>query len=97
MTGRLRLDGQSIELDGVGYHDHNWGHFRDAVWDWGIVHLGEHTVLYGRFANTASELAQKPVLFALFDADGPRPFALTHGYTVEWNPANGAGAATPRG
>jgi hypothetical protein len=84
MTGRIRMNGEVIELDGVGYHDHNWGHFREAVWDWGIVHLGEHTVLYGRFASTASQVSKQPVLFALFDADGPRPFALTHSYVVEW-------------
>jgi hypothetical protein len=96
MTGRVRLDGQSIELDGVGYHDHNWGHFREAVWDWGVVHVGEYTVLYGRFANTADALADKPILFALFDGDGPRPFALTHSYTVEWNPAGANSPMTPR-
>ena len=96
MTGRVRMDGESIELDGVGYHDHNWGHFRDAVWDWGIAHLGDYTVLYGRFARTAAELMDKPILFALFDADGPRPFALTHSYTVEWNPGDSAKPMTPR-
>lgn len=85
MTGHLRMGGENIELDGVGYHDHNWGHFRDAVWDWGIVHLGELTVLYGRFARNAEELARQPVLFALFDATGPRPFVLTHNYQVKWN------------
>ncbi|HEX6790165.1 MAG TPA: hypothetical protein VF247_02545, partial [Candidatus Krumholzibacteria bacterium] len=96
MTGRLRMGGESIELDGVGYHDHNWGHFRDAVWDWGVVHLGEYTVLYGRFAADAARLAKQPVLFAFFDADGPRPFALTHSYVVEWNAAGAAGPTTPR-
>lgn len=85
MTGRVRLDGRSIDLDGVGYHDHNWGHFRDAVWDWGVVHMANDvSILYGRFASTAKELSHQPVLFALFDKDGPRPFELTHGYEVEW-------------
>jgi hypothetical protein len=96
MTGRLRMGRETVELDGVGYHDHNWGHFRDAVWDWGVVHLGDHTVLYGRFASTAKELAGQPVLFALFDGDGPRPFALTHSYQVEWQPAEGDAPAMPR-
>ena len=87
MTGRLRIDGKSIDLDGVGYHDHNWGHFRDAVWDWGVVHLGEMTVLYGHFAGSMSELSHQPVLFAVFDQDGPRPFVLTSSYKVEWSNA----------
>jgi hypothetical protein len=78
MTGRARIGGKTIELDGIGYHDHNWGHFRDAVWDWGVVHLtNDVTILYGRFASSARELAHQPLLFALFDRDGPRPFELT--------------------
>jgi hypothetical protein len=91
----VTLGGRVIELDGVGYHDHNWGHFRDAVWDWGIVHAGEFSVLYGRFANSADALAREPVLFALFDAKGPRPFVLTHDYNVLWKPAGAARTLPP--
>jgi len=91
MSGHVTLGGKIIQLDGVGYHDHNWGQFRDAVWDWGIVHLGEVSILYGRFANSADALAHKPVLFALFDGNGPRPFVLTSDYEVHWKPASGAG------
>ncbi|HXV13636.1 MAG TPA: hypothetical protein VEC56_05465, partial [Candidatus Krumholzibacteria bacterium] len=86
MRGRVTIGGTTFPLDGVGYHDHNWGHFRDAVWDWGIVHAGEVSVLYGRFATSMDALANQPVLFALFDAAGPRPFVLTHDYTVLWRP-----------
>jgi hypothetical protein len=85
MTGRLRIGGQSIALDGIGYHDHNWGHFRDAVWDWGVVHLDHDvSILYGRFAGSAAELSHQPLLFAVFDKDGPRPFVLTSSYRVTW-------------
>jgi hypothetical protein len=96
MTGRVRIGGESIDLDGVGYHDHNWGQFRDAVWDWGVVHVGTTSILYGRFANSAAELSHQPVLFALFDADGARPFVLTHSYGVQWTAATPPNAATPR-
>lgn len=95
MTGRVRIGGETINLDGIGYHDHNWGHFRDAVWDWGVAHLGDVTILYGRFARAADELARQPVLFAMFDGVGPRPFALTHGYAVEWSAAPGGAARAP--
>lgn len=87
MTGTVRIAGENVVLDGVGYHDHNWGHFRDAVWDWGIVHLGTTSILYGRFANSASALSGQPVLFALFDETGPRPFVLTNDYEVTWTDA----------
>lgn len=96
MTGRLRIGGADIALDGVGYHDHNWGHFRDAVWDWGVVHFGEMTVLYGHFAASVSELAHKPVLFAVFDPDGPRPFVLTSSYKVEWSAAAADSSGAPQ-
>jgi hypothetical protein len=94
LTGRIALGGQSTALDGVGYHDHNWGHFRDAVWDWGIVHAGDISILYGRFARSADELAPRPVLVAFFDAGGPRPPVLTHDYAVLWKQA-GALRPTP--
>jgi len=67
MTGHVTIGETTIALDGVGYHDHNWGHFRDAVWDWGIVHADEISVLYGRFATSIGVLATQPVLFAIFD------------------------------
>jgi hypothetical protein len=97
MTGRLRIGGKSIDLDGIGYHDHNWGHFRDAVWDWGVVHLtNDMSILYGRFASSARELVHQPVLFALFDKDGPRPFQLTSSYQVEWSQAPSDSISEPR-
>jgi hypothetical protein len=86
MTGHVTIGETTIALDGVGYHDHNWGHFRDAVWDWGIVHAGAISVLYGRFATSMDALSRQPLLFALFDAEGPRPFVLTHDYEIAWNP-----------
>jgi hypothetical protein len=89
MTGRLSIGGRVVELDGTGYHDHNWGHFRDAAWDWGIVHAGEFSVLYGRFATSAAGLVRQPVLVALFDGQGPRPFVLTARYSVTWAPNAG--------
>jgi hypothetical protein len=94
MQGRVTVGASTFALDGIGYHDHNWGHFRDAVWDWGIVHAGDVSVLYGRFARSMDALANQPVLFALFDGDGPRPFVLTHDYSVLWKPV---GAQRPSG
>jgi len=92
LTGRVSMGGKTVELDGTGYHDHNWGHFRDAAWDWGIVHAGRFSILYGRFAPSASALVRQPVLVALFDEKGPRPFVLTSDYAVTWRP----GGAEPQ-
>lgn len=97
MTGHIRVGGKTIELDGIGYHDHNWGHYRAAVWDWGVVHLtNDVSILYGRFASSARELSHQPVLFAVFDKDGPRPFELTNSYKVEWNRTPSDSVSEPR-
>jgi hypothetical protein len=53
------------------------------------------SILYGRFAGSARELAHQPVLFALFDKDGARPFELTSSYKVEWSQAAPERAAQP--
>ena len=96
MTGRVQMNRTVIELDGTGYHDHNWGHFRDAVWDWGIVHAGPYSVLYGRFAGSFGELQNRPVLFAAFDGDGPRRFVLTGRYRVDWVTPAASPSSPPR-
>ncbi len=95
MTGRVTVGDRTIDLDGVGYHDHNWGDFRDAIWDWGIVHAGRLSILYGRFATTQPELATRPVFVAVFDDRGPRPFVLTRTYEVMWRAANAARPSPP--
>ncbi len=96
MTGRVEMGGRVTELEGTGYHDHNWGHFRDAVWDWGIVHAGPYSVLYGRFGNSLAELGGRPVLFAAFDGDGPRRFVLTGRYDVEWSAGTRPASGPPK-
>ena len=36
-------------LDGApGYHDHNWGTWRQVHWDWGTSSTEEYALLYGR-------------------------------------------------
>lgn len=87
MTGSVTIGDRTVALDGVGYHDHNWGYFRDAIWDWGIIHAGPVSVLYGRFGTSARELAGRPLFVAAFDDRGPRPFVLTSDYEVTWQSA----------
>jgi len=50
VTGKLILAGQEIPVNGVGYHDHNWGNvpLREIYdyWYWGRLFLPNHTFLY---------------------------------------------------
>jgi len=50
VSGRLILAGKEIPVDGVGYHDHNWGNVPLQKlldhWYWGRLFLPNHTVIY---------------------------------------------------
>jgi hypothetical protein len=38
----------TIAIAGEGYHDHNWGFWRDVRWQWGQVASGDLSFIYGR-------------------------------------------------
>jgi len=37
-----------IVLEGTGYHDHNWGFWKDVSWRWGQVQHDDLSYVYGR-------------------------------------------------
>ena len=46
-SGAAKAD--TFEFDGAtGYHDHNWGFWRDVRWQWGQVSGGDLSFIYGR-------------------------------------------------
>jgi hypothetical protein len=52
-TSRTSTSGTSgtrgtIVIAGEGYHDHNWGFWRDVRWQWGQVASGGLSFIYGR-------------------------------------------------
>jgi hypothetical protein len=51
--GMLRLGNAHstcLRLAGaVGYHDHNWGYWKEVYWDWGLASSPEFSLIYGRF------------------------------------------------
>ncbi len=50
VAGKLLLDGKEIKVNGIGYHDHNWGNTRlnelYDYWYWGRIFLPGHTFIY---------------------------------------------------
>jgi hypothetical protein len=49
VSGRVTIGRETIALDGAtGYHDHNWGFWRDVRWQWGQVADGDLSLVYGR-------------------------------------------------
>ena len=56
LSGRLDVGGPStssgqatVQFENAsGYHDHNWGFWRDVRWQWGQVSGGDLSFIYGR-------------------------------------------------
>jgi hypothetical protein len=59
LSGRLDVDpstrsarsgpAETVQFDNAsGYHDHNWGFWRDVRWQWGQVSGGNLSFIYGR-------------------------------------------------
>lgn len=50
VAGTLTYDGQTVQVRGTGYHDHNWGNVAlPAVmdhWYWGRAHVGDYTLIF---------------------------------------------------
>ncbi len=55
VSGTVSVNGESREVSGSAYHDHNWGNkVMDAGldhWFWGRAHIGDYTVVYVRMTT----------------------------------------------
>jgi hypothetical protein len=48
ISGAITVGRETISLAGAsGYHDHNWGFWRDVRWQWGQVGNGEVSMVFG--------------------------------------------------
>jgi hypothetical protein len=76
LSGALSIgSGQSdsIRFDGAtGYHDHNWGFWRDVRWQWGQVSGPDLSFIYGRVFPPADVAAADriPGFLGVLDASG---------------------------
>lgn len=87
-SGSVCVSGACERLTDVqGYHDHNWGVWRDVAWEWGEARAGEYTLLYGRLI--ANGVADQPLFLYLVDSLGfvglyrPRRIDYTDDRVVE--------------
>ena len=78
--GTLNAGGERIVLDDVaGYHDHNWGYWKDVRWQWGQVANGDLSIVYGRVfpPPAVADASRIPGFLGLLGPDGPIAFS-TH-------------------
>jgi hypothetical protein len=83
LDGQLTLaDGATIRVNGTGYHDHNWGFWKDVSWQWGQVQVDTGTpqalsLLYGRVfpPADAADSERVPGFLGVLGPDGPLGYA----------------------
>ncbi len=57
VTGRLKIENDTIEVNGTGYHDHNWNFslstgIRGTGWYWGKVRSQHYTITWAKIMKT---------------------------------------------
>jgi hypothetical protein len=80
LGGSLQIAGDTISFaGGAGYHDHNWGFWKDVSWQWGQVQHGDVSLIYGRVfpPPDAADAERIPGLVGVLGPDGPLGFATT--------------------
>jgi hypothetical protein len=92
LTGSLLVDGTPVVLDeGAGYHDHNWGFWKDVSWRWGQVHHGDLSFVYGRVhpPADAADAERIPGFLAAIGPNGPVGYATNVSIEETNDPATG--------
>lgn len=77
LAGALEVEGRRVALDGGrGYHDHNWGFWKDVSWRWGQVAGPRFSFVYGRILPPMDVVdpVRFPGLLVALGPDGPAGF-----------------------
>ena len=74
VTGTLHMQGGEIQLDGTGYHDHNWGNKLMILlmndWYWGRAKIGDYVVVSSYiYANKKDGYHATPVFMLAKDGE----------------------------
>jgi hypothetical protein len=92
LTGTLTVEGAPVVFeDGAGYHDHNWGFWKDVSWRWGQVQHGDLSLVYGRIRPPAdaADPDRIPGFLAAIGPDGPVGYATNVSIQESNDPATG--------
>jgi hypothetical protein len=77
LAGSLSIGGETLSLDGTGYHDHNWGFWKGVSWQWGQAQHEGLSIVYGRVfpPEDAADRERLPGFVGVLGPDGPLGFA----------------------
>ena len=82
LDGRIDVGGQSVSFaGGTGYHDHNWGFWKNVSWQWGQVQHDDVSFIYGRVfpPRDAADPDRMPGFVGALGPDGPLGYATDVG------------------
>jgi hypothetical protein len=91
LSGTLQLPDGRLALEGLGYHDHNWGFWEGVSWRWGQVQHAGRSYVYGRVfpPATAADPERIPAFLVALDADGVVGYTSRVGIEETDDPATG--------
>ncbi len=69
VAGAVRLGAEVIRVNGVGYHDHNWGVWQAVTWEWGAASSPQVALLAGLVRHPSLQ-AQEMLVTVHAVADG---------------------------
>jgi hypothetical protein len=95
LDGAITAGGRTVSFaKGTGYHDHNWGFWRNVRWQWGQVQQGDLAFIYGRVLPPpdAADAERMPGFVGAIGPDGPLGYA-TDVRITETNRADGQPAS----
>ncbi len=96
LSGSLDVSGEKLPFDQAsGYHDHNWGFWKDVRWQWGQVSGPDLSFIYGRVFPPADVAAPDriPGFLGVLDKDGLAAAATN--VTIAEHRPGGDGKAAP--
>ena len=73
LSGTLKVGTESVQFENAtGYHDHNWGFWKDVRWQWGQVSGSALSFIYGRVFPPEDVAAADriPGFLGVLDANG---------------------------
>ncbi len=82
VTGYVQLQDSRWEIEGVGYHDHNWGTVSLIetlnAWSWGRIYMDDYTLIYADMLLSPRYSPSRSMPFLLADKKQPLVSSFLH-------------------